>query len=212
MGSVSDPPREPRRMEYNTTVESTRPRRIELGSGPHGEPGFFHIDAVKVGNVDYQADVRDLSFLETASVEELYSAHAVEHFSYTEIDQILKEWNRVLQVGGKITIKMPDLDFLCRAYVEGIHSTEEIMIAIFGGFADYPGGPDGWEKMSGNPRWERNTMRDGNIPHPGKYTEWAAHKALYTFDSFKVRMEQAGFNQIQRVVENDWELHVVATK
>jgi len=199
-------------MEYRSTVADDSPIRIELGSGPHGEPGFFHIDAVKMGNVHHEADVRDLSFLENETVDELYSAHTVEHFSYTEIDQVLAEWNRVLKPRGKITIKMPDLGFLCRAYVEGIHSTEEIMIAIFGGFADEPGGPDGWEKISGNPQWERNTIQDGEIPHPGKYTEWAAHKALYTFDTFKIRMERSGFRDIQRVIENDWELHVVSTK
>ncbi len=198
--------------EYRTTADNAQPRRVELGSGPHGEPGFFHIDAIKVGNVDYQADVRDLSFLETSSVEELYSAHTVEHFSYTEIELVLQEWSRVLRPGGKIIIKMPDLDFLCRAYVGGTHSTEETMIAIFGGFADEIGGSDGWEKISGDPNWQRNTIQDGEIPHPGQYTEWASHKALYTFETFKIRMERAGFKDVQRIVENDWELHIVATK
>ncbi len=186
--------------------------RIELGSGPHGLPGFFHIDAVKTGNVDHQADIRKLDFLKTNSVDEIYSAHAVEHISYTEIATVLGEWNRVLKPAGKITTKMPDFEFLCRAHVEGIHSTEETMIAMFGGFSDEPGGPDGWEKISGNEQWERNTIRNGDIPHPGEYTEWGAHKAMYTFESFKVRLEVAGFKNIQRVVENDWELHVVATK
>ena len=199
-------------MEYKTTVTDDTPIRIELGSGPHGLPDFFHVDAVKVGNVNHQGDVRDLSYFESETADELYSAHTVEHFSYTEIDQILLEWKRVLKPGGKVTIKMPDLDFLCRAYVEGIHSTEEVMIAIVGGFAEDPGGNDGWEKISGDPNWQRNTIQDGEIPHPGKYTEWAAHKALYTFETFKVRMERAGFKDVKRVVENDWELHVVAVK
>lgn len=199
-------------MQYGTTASSKEPVRIELGSGPHGEPGYVHVDAVKVGNVDIEADVRCLDWLAPEEVDELYSAHTVEHFSYTEIDSILREWYRVLKPGGKITIKMPDLDFLCRAHVEGIHSTEEVMVAIFGGFSDYPGGPDGWEKISGNNSWERNSIPDGHIPHPGKYTEWGAHKALYTFESFKPRLERAGFNNVRRVVENDWELHVVASK
>lgn len=198
-------------MRFGTTA-NRQEVRIELGSGPHGESGYFHVDAVKVGNVDKEADVRNLEWIDDNYVDEIYSAHTVEHFSYTEIDSILREWCRVLCPGGKIIIKMPDLDFLCRAYVEGIHSTEEVMIALFGGFSDYPGGPDGWEKISGNERWDRNTLQDGAIPHPGKYTEWGAHKAMYTFESFKVRMEIAGFTNVQRVVENDWELHVVATK
>lgn len=202
-------------MQYKTSATTnfnTPLVRIELGSGSYGIIDFIHIDAVKTGNVDYQADVRNLNFLETESVDELYSAHTVEHFSYTEITDILIEWNRVLKVGGKITIKMPDLDFLCRAYVENIHSTEETMIAIFGGFSDEPGGIDGWEKISGDSNWQRNSIKDGDIPCPGKYTEWGAHKALYTFETFKLRMKKAGFKNIQRVVETDWELYVTATK
>jgi SAM-dependent methyltransferase len=199
-------------MQYGTTANNTDPVRIELGSGPHGETGYYHVDAVKVGNVDRESDVRNLDWIPDNAVDDLYSAHTVEHFSYTEIDTILSEWYRVLKPSGVIRLKMPDLDFLCRAYVEGIHSTEEVMVAIFGGFSDYPGGPDGWEKISGNPQWDRNTIPDGEIPHPGKYTEWGAHKAMYTFESFKPRMERAGFTNVHRVVENDWELHVVASK
>ncbi|KKN22535.1 hypothetical protein LCGC14_0914000 [marine sediment metagenome] len=199
-------------MKYGTTASNQEPLRIELGSGPHGEPGYYHVDAVKVGNVDRESDVRKLDWIDDDTVDDLYSAHTIEHFSYTEIDVVLKEWNRVLKPSGIIRLKMPDLDFLCHAYVEGIHSTEEIMIALFGGFSDTSGGPDGWEKISGNPEWERNTIADGDIPHPGKYTEWGAHKAMYTFKSFKPRMERAGFIDIKRVEENDWELHIVATK
>ncbi len=190
----------------------TSPLLLELGSGRHGEAGFTHVDAVKVGNVDIEADIRKLDWLENDFVDELYSAHVVEHVSYTEIDNLLREWYRVLRPGGKLTIKMPDLDFLCRAYTEGIHSTEETMIAFYGGFSDYPGGPDGWEKISGDPNWQRNTISDGSIPNPGQYTEWGAHKAMYTFESFRLRLENAGFTDITRIVENDWELHVVASK
>jgi hypothetical protein len=199
-------------MKYGTTASNYEPLRIELGSGPHGKPGYYHVDAVKVGNVDRESDVRNLDWILDDAVDDLYSAHTIEHFSYTEIDTILKEWHRVLKPSGIIRLKMPDLDFLCHAYVDGTHSTEETMIAMFGGFSDTPGGPDGWEKVSGNPKWERNTIPDGDIPHPGQYTEWGAHKAMYTFKSLKPRMERAGFINIHRVVENDWELHVTASK
>lgn len=199
-------------------IEDLLPRRetplvrIELGSGVHGVEGFYHVDAVEGGNVNKVSDIRKLDWLSNGSVDEIYSAHAVEHISYTEIIQVLKEWHRVLRPGGKITIKMPDLDFMCRAYVEGIHSVEETMICFYGGFSDTPGGPDGWEKISGDPNWKRNTLKDGEIPHPGVYTEWGSHKALYTFNSFKARLEKVGFKEVSRVVENDWELHVVARK
>lgn len=198
---------------FSTTVDMVPPRiKVELGSGSHGVPGFLHVDAVKTGNVDVECDVRHLEFLSDNSVDELYSAHTVEHISYTEIETVLKEWNRVLKPGGNLVVKMPDLDFLCRAFVLGIHSTEEVMVAIFGGFSDYPGAPDGWDKISGNPDWERNTLLDGEIPHPDQYTEWGSHKALYTFESFKSRLKRADFVYVQRMIENDWELYIVSSK
>jgi len=200
------------RIEDLLPRRETAPVRIELGSGPHGIEGFYHVDAVAGGNVNKVSDIRNLHWLKSDSVDELYSAHTVEHISYTEILQVLKEWNRVLRPGGKMIIKMPDLDFMCRAHIEGIHSTEETMICLYGGFSDIPGGPDGWEKISGDPNWKRNTLKDGEIPHPGVYTEWGAHKALYTFDSFRIRLEKAGFKDVRRIVENDWELHVIARK
>jgi len=186
--------------------------KIELGSGFHGIPDHFHVDAVAGGNVDRVSDIRDLSWIPDAAVDELYSAHAVEHISYTEIARVLQEWHRVLKLGGKLTIKMPDLDFLCHAHVSGIYAAEETMICMFGGFSDYPNGPDGWEKISGNPNWARGTMQDGKVANPGRYTEWGAHKALYNFNTFKVRLEDVGFKDVVRVDENDWELHVVAFK
>lgn len=198
-------------MSFSSTVASES-IKIELGSGTHGIPGFFHIDAVKTGNVDYEADIRDLSFLQSNSVDELYAAHVLEHVSYTEVEQVLEEWCRVLKPDGTLTIKMPDLDFICRAYVEKIHSPEEIMVAIFGGFSDYPGGTDGWDKISDNAEWKRNTIEDGNIPNPGIYTEWAAHKALYTYNMIRIRLLNSGFFKVERVIENDWELHVICTK
>lgn len=192
---------------------NTKIVKVELGSGFHGIPDFIHIDAVKVGNVDFEADIRNLKdLIPNDIVDELYSAHVLEHISYTEVAEVLQEWCRILKPGGMLTIKMPDLDFACKAYVEGIHSPEEIMLLLYGCFSDTPGGGDGWEKVSGNPNWDRATIETGMIPHPGKYTIWGAHKALYTYDMIRIRLENNGFHNVNRVVENDWELHVVAKK
>lgn len=195
-----------------STSVSRKPVRIELGSGLCGEPGFIHVDVLRGGNVDVRADCRFLTWLKPNSVDHLYAAHLVEHFSYTEIMEILRSWFEVLKPGGKLQVKLPDLDFLCRAYVDGIHSPEEVMIALYGGFADYPGGPDGWEKISGNPNWQRNTIKTGEIPHPGVYNHWAAHKAMYNYEMLAARLAKVGFERIVRIKENDWELHIVAAK
>jgi len=217
-------------MEYLTTAAKGQPRReprrVELGSGPYGLSGFIHIDAVKKDgwNVDYIADVRKLDFIVSDAVDELYSAHTVEHFSYTEILAVLREWNRVLRPGGSLTVKMPDLDFICKAYVNHVenrvpktheasqHSPEEILVLLFGGFSEeMDGEPSSFEHTFGVSKWTRGCANKP-VPNPGVYTPWGAHKALYNYEMFAARLALAGFRDTRRIVENDWELHVVTFK
>lgn len=200
--------------------------KVELGSGPHGIPGFHHVDAVKKegSNVDIEADIRKLDFAEDTSIDELYSAHAVEHISYTEIMATLKEWYRVLLPGGKLTVKMPDLDFICKAYVNHVEnrtpktheasqqSPEETLVLLFGGFSDNEdGSPSSFDHTFGVTGWQRGQALEP-VANPGVYSHWEGHKALYNYEMFKKRLEMVGFNNVARVVENDWELHVIAFK
>jgi predicted SAM-dependent methyltransferase len=59
--------------------------------------------------VDLFADVRALPF-EAGSVDEIWAVQLFEHFSYADGRELLKHWYKLLKVGGKLFISIPDLE------------------------------------------------------------------------------------------------------
>src|SRR3972149_4441120 len=51
-------------------------------------------------------DARKINYPDE-SVDALYASHLLEHLSFTETLNVLKEWRRVLKPGGKLTINVP---------------------------------------------------------------------------------------------------------
>ena len=72
---------------------------------------------------------------------EIYASHIVEHLDYAgELQNALKEWNRILVPGGKISISVPDLDVLSKLMLErgefSLDDRFQVMRMIFGGHLD----------------------------------------------------------------------------
>lgn len=55
-----------------------------------------------------EGDARNLHWFTTGSISTLYSSHLLEDFPPTETAQIVNEWLRVLKVGGKLVLLLPD--------------------------------------------------------------------------------------------------------
>lgn len=83
--------------------------KLHVGSKGPSIPGFKKLDLVQWGDVDFVQDAKDLSNFKTGSVEEIYASHILEHCPHTETVTVLKEWRRVLRIGGKAWISVPDL-------------------------------------------------------------------------------------------------------
>ena len=79
--------------------------KLNLGAGSTDIEGFHPLDA-KMGH-----DVRHLEY-EDESVDEIRASHILEHFSYREVSSVLGEWLRVLKMGGKIRLAVPDRDWI----------------------------------------------------------------------------------------------------
>lgn len=94
-------------------------KKLHLGCGPKHIPGFYHVDILDYPNVDRQAPVTDLSFIEDNQVELIYAAHLLEHFSRAEFFAVLAEWFRVLEPGGVLRLAVPDFGAVARLYVSG---------------------------------------------------------------------------------------------
>lgn len=83
--------------------------KLNLGCFHSKIPGFMGVDVQEVPEADIICDIRNLSFAENDSVEEIYSSHCLEHFPYWETIGVLKEWYRVLKPGGILWLAVPDI-------------------------------------------------------------------------------------------------------
>lgn len=84
--------------------------KLNLGSGYTHRPGFKRVDIDKNCKPDFLLDVRDLSILESDSVEVIYTAHTMEHILLIELFPTIRGFCRILIPGGKITVIVPDTE------------------------------------------------------------------------------------------------------
>lgn len=103
--------------------------KLDIGGGVYPRDGYLNVDAF-VESADIRADMRDIP-LPDASVDEIYSSHALEHMSKHDIVPILKEWKRLLKVGGVAVIEVPDLRWCCENWLYRL-SNDWHMDTIFG--------------------------------------------------------------------------------
>ena len=87
----------------------------DLGSGV-AQPFFGHADKVVVHRFDlneatspdFRCDVRHLP-VPDESYDIVHSRHVLEHFGRAEVGKVLKEWARVLRVGGEFRLSVPNV-------------------------------------------------------------------------------------------------------
>ncbi len=112
--------------------------KLHLGCGNRYLPGFFHIDAINYdGHIDYVGDIAKLNFIETNSVEEIYASHVLEHFKRHQIEEVLNEWNRVLQINGILRIAVPNFEAIVNHYNQHKDISKLIGLLYVGQTYDY---------------------------------------------------------------------------
>jgi len=85
------------------------PRRINLGCGLDKREGFFNIDINASGNPDLVCDVTNLQSLPSAYFEYAIAKDVLEHIQRLKIRNTLKEWNRILKIGGVLELQVPNV-------------------------------------------------------------------------------------------------------
>lgn len=94
------------------------PRKLHLGCGKKYIPGFFHIDVLPAPHVDLVSRIERLPTIRDNSVELIYAAHVLEHFSRKEYRAVLEEWFRVLATDGVLRLAVPDFAACAKLYHE----------------------------------------------------------------------------------------------
>lgn len=115
-------------------------RKLHIG-GTVRRAGWEVVNAVPGPHVDHLGNANDLSQFPDEIFSDIYASHVLEHFDHArEVQAVLKEWLRVLKPAGRLMITVPDLDVLCRLFLDRQSlSTDErrfVTLMIYGGHVD----------------------------------------------------------------------------
>jgi predicted SAM-dependent methyltransferase len=110
--------------------------KLHIG-GREKREGWVILDPLPGPVVDYVGSCTDLSFLPDASCAEVYASHVLERLGYdSELPVALVGIHRVLKPGGRLRAAVPDLEMLCRLFLEPSLTGDDrfqFMRMMFGG-------------------------------------------------------------------------------
>lgn len=104
---------------------------INFGCGKQVLDGWFNVDAVRHPKAPRAPDLLyAMSFydgvldeqmpLKAGCADALQAMHVIEHFYRYDVSAVLKEWRRVLKVGGRLILELPNLEQACKNLLDGM--------------------------------------------------------------------------------------------
>ena len=91
--------------------------RLGVGEFVPKQPGFLNLDIRPLENIDIVCDVRELPF-DDNEYDGIENRNLIEHFGRHEISDLLKEWVRVVKLGGYIQVETVDMGELMNIWKE----------------------------------------------------------------------------------------------
>lgn len=91
--------------------------KLHLGCGKRWISGFTNIDVKRFSHVDIVGSADCLPFNDN-SVDMIYTCHLLEHFKRERVEDVLREWHRVLRQKGLLRISVPDFEKLVEVYLK----------------------------------------------------------------------------------------------
>ena len=107
--------------------------KVHLGAGPINIQGWVSIDARDASHVHLQSEGFALDEFADGAISEIYMCHVFEHFSFEEVEVILRNLHKKLKVGGLLRLSVPDFDSLVTVYHANENNLELIKLALMGG-------------------------------------------------------------------------------
>jgi predicted SAM-dependent methyltransferase len=92
---------------------------------------WIHIDSGDYSHLDYLS-ITDLKQYKDSSVDLIYASHVVEYFDRQQIPALLKEWKRVLKIGGILRIAVPNFYEISRLYSDGLYPLDNFVGLLYG--------------------------------------------------------------------------------
>lgn len=96
-------------------------KRLNLGCGNKTLDGYVNVDVVKTEWTDEVFSLNNIPYTDN-SISAIYCEHALEHLSHEESGNAIKEWIRVLNLGGELLLFIPDLELCCKYYLDVVNN------------------------------------------------------------------------------------------
>lgn len=112
--------------------------KLHIG-GKQPKEGWKILNALDGEDVDYVGNVCDLSGFPDGCCEMIYASHVMEHVGQKDFVPTLKGIHRILCKGGKFYFSVPDLEVLCKLFLDpklDIQQRFHVMRMMFGGQTD----------------------------------------------------------------------------
>jgi len=85
------------------------PRKVNVGCGWDKRPGYLNVDLHDFHEPDLVADIRDLHMLPSGAYTEVVAQDVLEHLPRADAMPALREWARLLEEGGQLVVRVPNL-------------------------------------------------------------------------------------------------------
>lgn len=165
--------------------------KLNLGCSNDIKNGYLNIDLYHKDPRVKIADVKNLDFLENDSVDEIIAHDVLEHLPFNESGAIIKEWCRVLSIGGTISIQTTNIEEHILAFINKKWNLSQINYMMFAGIG-----------------WTDGISRDH---------DW--HKSIYSIDYISKQLQQnyvetiyTRFDSHQNVTNGNLNLHIIGKK
>ncbi len=159
--------------------------RLHIGCGECVLPGWVNADRVaRARGVATDIELTALPY-RSASVEEILAEHVLEHLSFAEEARAWPEMARVLRPGGRLTLEVPDFEWVCAAFLAANDEWRDFYAV---------GHPDHYAGCGRalDQRWGiLQTMFFGNQNGAGQF-----HRSAYTAAKLRALAGRAGFAEI----------------
>ena len=93
---------------------------------------WIHIDNGGYKHLDYKSDITSIPMIADDSIDVIYLSHVIAYFDRSEVVDVIKEWWRVLKVGGTLRIATPDFGTLSQLYKDGVLELDGIVGPLYG--------------------------------------------------------------------------------
>jgi predicted SAM-dependent methyltransferase len=172
-----------RARRYGTKPFVPSQDRLHLGSGRHLVSGWLNVD---VCHSDYDVDIScgELPWKDHV-FEAIISQHVIEHLDLnTELLPLLGELRRVLKPRGEMWLSCPDIEKICRSYLE--HKMVDLIE----------------DRRTRIPKFSVGRAPSSHMINY-LFHQHGEHKNLFDFDLLAWALKQSGFTEISRTTETD---------